>query len=379
MMKLLKNKIFLTFVVICDVLICLLGLYLCENKLMYIGLIIFLHFMIILLVFKLILKVPLINFKKIRNYYYLSEKRKQLKDDELYMSPLDIKTFDGSGSLTHPSILYFENGYNKYRFWMVFTPYDNNNVQLENPCIVVSNDGIHFEKLKGVSDPLLPIIEKKKPYTFYNDPYLLYTDRLELWYRYTVEGDVLINDVYRICSNDGVNWTKPELMIKSDGLCYMSLSIIYFDYKYYMYYFDMDYQFNMKVSKDLKKWSDEKVLNVAGFTGKFWHGEAMIIQKQIWLLFVDKKYNLYIAKSDNGIDFGNLQKLKVYYNPNNYLYKEQIIYKSTMLVLDDKVYLYIPIRFTKVHLFRLSKVFHKKWKLTLTLLNKENFNKIMKE
>ena len=164
MMKLLKNKVFLTLALICDVLICLLGLYLCENKAVYICLIVFLHFLFILLVFKFILKVSLVNFKKIKNYVYISKKRKQLKDDELYMFPLDIKTFDGSGSLTHPSILFFENGYNKYRFWMVFTPYDNNNVQLENPCIVVSNDGIHFEKLKGSNDPLLPIIEKKKPY-----------------------------------------------------------------------------------------------------------------------------------------------------------------------------------------------------------------------
>ena len=37
-------------------------------------------------------------------------------------TPLEIKTPDGYNEPYHPSVLYFENGWKGYRYWMAFTP-----------------------------------------------------------------------------------------------------------------------------------------------------------------------------------------------------------------------------------------------------------------
>lgn len=373
--KLLKNKKFILFIIIFDLVIIISSLLLCSNTLLVIGVILLIHIFIIISVFEFILKIHIINFKKIYNKYNYKKILKNFSKDEMYLKDLDIETFDGTGSLTHPSVLYFENGFNGYKYWLVYTPYNNNNVELENPCLAVSNDGINFQKPDGVENPLLEIIKKSNPLTFYNDPFLFYNNnRLEIWYRYTVEDKKLINDVYRIYSTDGVKWSKPELMIKSDSSCYMSLSITKKDDLFYMFYFDMDYKFNMRTSKDLKKWSNEQELTVKGFNEKFWHGEVRYIENHFELLFLSKDYKLYFSKSNNGINFDNLEELETFYVPKEYFYKKQYPYKSSFVYVKNQLFLYIPFSITKLNL-SLKKVFTKKWKLTLSVFNSKNILK----
>lgn len=70
-------------------------------------------------------------------FYNLNE----LKLNKLYR--VNIPTYDGSGQAVHPSIIY-----NKREYILAFTPYRNTNDKLENPSIVVSNNGINFFKEK---------------------------------------------------------------------------------------------------------------------------------------------------------------------------------------------------------------------------------------
>ena len=224
--KIFKNKIIDCCIILLDLVIIALVCYFSHNKIFGISLIIIIHLFLLIIFFLFVLKLPIINYQKIRTKKIINEKRKQLKNGEIYSKELDIKTFDGSGSLTHPSVLYFENGFNGYKFWMAFTPYDNEDVELENPCIVVSNDGINWKIPDKIKNPLLKIIKIRTPLSYYNDPFLMYTDRLELWYRYTIEDKKVKNYIYRICSNDGINWSKPELMINDNKSYYMSLSKI---------------------------------------------------------------------------------------------------------------------------------------------------------
>lgn len=108
--------------------------------------------------------------------------------------PLDIKTFDGSDSPYHPAVLYFENGWNEYKYWMAETPFspktqpywDRN----ECPTIHVSNDGVNWS---FVGDELKPIddltAEEVAGLDFFSDPHLVFVDgRLECWYRFTHRG-----------------------------------------------------------------------------------------------------------------------------------------------------------------------------------------------
>lgn len=60
----------------------------------------------------------------------------------------------------HPDVQYFPNGFNGYKYWMVFTPYNGavgDNVdskRYENPTVVVSNDGLAWRPPAGVSNPI---------------------------------------------------------------------------------------------------------------------------------------------------------------------------------------------------------------------------------
>lgn len=376
--RLLKNKFIIIGLLLLDTAMIILGFSIFSNKIIF-SIILFLsHLIILSILFYKTLQIPLLNIEKWKNKNNIKKIKNKLESEEIYMKTLEINTFDGSGSLTHPSVLYFEDKWNGYHYWMAYTPYDNNNVELENPCIVASNNGIDWVLPNGCKNPLLKIIKKKKPYTFYNDPFLLFTDRLELWYRYTIEGKQLINEVYRITSKDGSHWSKPEKMIENDGSCYMSLSIVQKGQKYYLYYFDMDYQFNVRSSNDLIHWSEESVLQVENYKKKFWHGEVRWVNNHFELLFLDKEYGLYLANSKDGIIFKDCVLLNINYVPKEYFYKEQVVYKSSILHVKDMIYLYIPVRICKLNFFRLKRVFHKKWRLTLIRIRDKNLKKIKK-
>jgi hypothetical protein len=74
----------------------------------------------------------------------------------------EIPTGEASGECTHPSVLdavqILGKDWNGYRYWMAFTPYPGNDerrFRLENPSIVASHDGEHWQEPEGVRNPLV--------------------------------------------------------------------------------------------------------------------------------------------------------------------------------------------------------------------------------
>lgn len=67
---------------------------------------------------------------------------------------------DPNFAYCHPDVQYFPNGFNGYKYWMVFTPYFGavgttlDSKRYENPTIVVSNDGINWNSPSGISNPI---------------------------------------------------------------------------------------------------------------------------------------------------------------------------------------------------------------------------------
>ena len=80
--------------------------------------------------------------------------------------PLEINTFDGSNSPYHPSVLYFENGWNGYKYWMAETPFSPQSKPYEDrnecPSIHVSNDGINWTEI--IKNPIDDLTEKEIEY-----------------------------------------------------------------------------------------------------------------------------------------------------------------------------------------------------------------------
>lgn len=134
---------------------------------------------------------------------------------------------------THPSILHFPNGFNGYKFWMAFTPYEKENEAIENPSIVVSNDCLSWEVPKGLVNPLVKTDNVKNMH--YSDPHLVFVNnKLECWYRKKFRGEIPIQEqIVRKISFDGINWEDEEILYaRNTGADLLCPVVIYENSKY---------------------------------------------------------------------------------------------------------------------------------------------------
>ena len=120
-------------------------------------------------------------------------------------APQDTPTYEDSGQVVHPDIVYFANGWNGYRYWLVMEPYPFSQDSFENPSILVSNDGASWAPPPGINNPIA------LPNTSYlADADLVYdqaSDQLWMYYPHqTVNGQTRI---IRKTSSDGINWGDP--------------------------------------------------------------------------------------------------------------------------------------------------------------------------
>lgn len=92
--------------------------------------------------------------------------------------PLNIETFDGLNSPYHPSVLYFPDSWNGYKYWMAETPYspkcqpyrDRN----ECPSIHVSQDGVNWLVPDGLTNPIVNFgVEGERNLDYYCDNCLI--------------------------------------------------------------------------------------------------------------------------------------------------------------------------------------------------------------
>lgn len=132
-----------------------------------------------------------------------------------------IPTYEGSNQPTHPSVLYFPEGWHGCEYWMAMTPYPFNNGSYEDPSILVSHDGRAWQAPGGVTNPLV-----SRPAVGHNcDVELCYAaeqDELRLYY---VEADdVKQSWVKLLRSSDGVHWSGPHTVLHDGAHMYGILS-----------------------------------------------------------------------------------------------------------------------------------------------------------
>ena len=72
----------------------------------------------------------------------------------------DVPTYDNTGSSLHFSVIDMHNEIGRdwrgWRFWACMTPYYRQDARLENPSIIVSNDGFHWVLPNGLTNPIYP-------------------------------------------------------------------------------------------------------------------------------------------------------------------------------------------------------------------------------
>lgn len=241
--------------------------------------------------------------------------------------PLDIKTFDGSNSPYHPSVLYFKDGWNGYKYWMAETPFspqckpymDRN----ECPSIHVSNNGVDWEEI--AKNPIDDLNEKEiKELDFFSDPHLVYVNgKLECWYRLTHRsGDTNYYEnlqLVRKTSYDGINWSDREILVNLAtaegnelGNTVVSPAILYKNGKYCMWYVDSESRLKRNVayseSIDGHKWTKKGLCSLNGIKNMPWHIDVNIIDGKYHLLSYDFN-NLTLWLSEDGLNFSFIKEI----------------------------------------------------------------------
>lgn len=119
--------------------------------------------------------------------------------------PLTIATYDGSGEATHPDV--YDAGAGQtwagHRYWLALTPYPNNNVELENPCIYYSDDGIAWT---GIAANPIDLPDTKHR----SDPDLIRVGATMYCYYRAMNGS---DDLMWQKSTDGETWTDKTVAI----------------------------------------------------------------------------------------------------------------------------------------------------------------------
>ncbi|MCU7618345.1 hypothetical protein NZ698_14185 [Chryseobacterium sp. PBS4-4] len=151
----------------------------------------------------------------------------------------------------HPDVQYFPNGFNGYKYWMVFTPYfgsvgnEQTSKRYENPTIVVSNDGINWSGPNGVAGPLQKAPSVNESFSenkvdakqgFWSDvDWTFENGKFSLYYRGSMIKAVALKargaknqnntkklgknsqrTIVRQTSTDGINWTPLEAVYTSN-------------------------------------------------------------------------------------------------------------------------------------------------------------------
>ena len=270
-------------------------------------------------------------------------------------APLKIKTFDGSDSPYHPTVLYFKDSWNGYKYWLAETPfspkckpYEDRN---ECPSIHVSNDGINWYEI--TSNPIDDLNKKEvENLDYFSDPHLIYLNgTIECWYRFTHRNGVKDNynnlQLVRKKSSDGIKWGEREVLVELSategnnlGNMVVSPAILYNKGKYRMWYVNSESRIKRGLSYsesiDGKHWLTSKAVVLEGKKNKPWHIDVNYIDNTYYLLSYDLK-DLTLWKSHNGITF---KYVKVLLSPSvdGSFYSYQL-YRSC-IIKDEKYKIY---------------------------------------
>lgn len=152
---------------------------------------------------------------------------------------LVVPTHEGSGSVTHPSIIHVPDGWNGYEYWMAFTPYPTGLERHEDPNIVCSHDGNTWVVPDGLTNPLDDQLGRPNPYN--SDTHLTWGPNGEMvcsW-RMVDRPNGGQNVIKWSWSTNGSDWTTPveifRAPLEAEYSTFVSQAIFWQNDKWRMY------------------------------------------------------------------------------------------------------------------------------------------------
>ena len=281
----------------------------------------------------------------------LDDMAKQKQYEKNAMLPLNIPTYERSWQATHPSVLYFKERFNGYKYWMANTPYPYHNDDFENPCIVASVDGINWTTPTGLSNPIdIPTSEQIENKYHMSDCELVFANgKLECWYRLNVNGG--LDQILRKTSVDGITWSEREVVLDKAtvGFYCLSPSLIYEDGKYKMWYVGAQYQiyYIESISGESGTWTQPVIVTRNYATSPVttdmqpWHMDVIKDfdgkYKFVFCTILDKNLqrSIYLGESDDGLTINNLHKILT---PSANGWDNLELYRPTLVAINSKQY-----------------------------------------
>lgn len=213
---------------------------------------------------------------------------------------LEIPTHEGSGQAVHPSVLFFEDGWNGWRYWMVMTPYPNFNEAHEDPNIVVSNNGVDWQVPDGLTNPIDDAKGRPDPYN--SDAHLTMRDNeMVLTWRMVDRPNKGRESFWMTMSRDGVHWSPkqkiwwPELSDRHSST--VAQSLLWLGDRWRLYFISTTVSPNQIVWVESTKavptpsdWSKPQECSM-DFTlpsdRDFWHSEIQYRDGEYWGIVSD--------------------------------------------------------------------------------------------
>lgn len=241
------------------------------------------------------------------------------------------------GQVVHPDILYFKNGFHGYKYYLAYTPYPFSNDDYENPCLAVSNDGINFIKTANMKNPIVTAPPDVKQGGHQSDTDIMfYNNELVIHYVYNKVNVWGPAKFYRIASNDGIHWSKPQLIFMGDkDKSCVSPAFIPQGKIIKMWYVRNEGNLAFTESNnDEKSWSTPEYCIADMGNWKIWHIDVINSRNMYEGLFCarfgrSKIRALFYARSTNGIDWSVSKKPILY--PSKAGWDDAEIYRSTFV------------------------------------------------
>lgn len=114
-------------------------------------------------------------------------------------------------SQTHPSICFFPEKWQGYSYWLATTPYPDERVEYENPCIYRSNDPTVFSPIDRN-----PILRRPDGVAYNSDPELFHFENKLYCIIRENENGCYLREIKLLNSSDGRDWSEPITIYTSN-------------------------------------------------------------------------------------------------------------------------------------------------------------------
>lgn len=130
-------------------------------------------------------------------------------------APLRIIALENCWEHAHPDVVFVPEGFAGYPYWMTFTPYPLMNDRFENPTIRASHDGVKWQRVEAISDPLVQPPGTREMH--HADPELVYRDGSLYLVYVTIRretDEVTFSSMN--CKRD-LRWSEPQVIHEDVG------------------------------------------------------------------------------------------------------------------------------------------------------------------